>query len=243
MGAKVWEELHQRYRYEIRGEYFYPKVLKEFRDGERVCDVGCGDMFYLEDLKKDLFFVGVDLSLPALRNAKETIKELRERRKNVIGTIRSPKTIKKARREKKVELVLADARKLPFRDKIMPIISSETFQYLVNGLEDALSECKRVGKNSVIFSLPAYPGHVIKGASLEERDGKIIFQYGVTPPKRVFGKGELEKLLERCFNGLKKEVEGIVLGELMDLPPLNPWPGYLPEPESEAIFIVKVRLK
>jgi len=216
MGAEVWEELHQRYRYEIRGEYFYPEVLKEFTDGERVCDVGCGDMFYLENLKKDLTFVGVDFSPTALKSAKE---------------------------KGKAELVLADARKLPFRDKVMSIISSETFQYLVDDLEEALLECRRVGSEKVIFSLPAYPGHAIKGASLEEEGEKTVFRYGVTPPKRVFKKGELKKLLEKCFRGLKKEVEGLTLGELVDLPPLTPWPGYLPRPESEAIFIVKVRLK
>ena len=93
----------------------------------RVLDVGCGTGLLMERLRES-YYVGLDVSLGMLSKAKE-------------------------RRAGLADLVLGDARQLPFRSKSFETCYSFTVLQNVPEPERALKELRRVCKRAVASSL------------------------------------------------------------------------------------------
>ena len=94
--------------------------------GNKILDVGCGNGGLLETVHQNFAFcVGIDFSLKSLKNASHL---------------------------KDVDLIRADATRLPIRDDIMDIVVSSQFFEHVYDVEGALEEQIRVvkGKGKII---------------------------------------------------------------------------------------------
>ncbi|MEM2908691.1 MAG: class I SAM-dependent methyltransferase [Candidatus Bilamarchaeaceae archaeon] len=97
--------------------------------GKKILDVGCGDGFLLDKLRGKLF--GVDVSPKRVKTAKERLGD-------------------------KATIIIADARKLPFRDQFFDVVvCSEVLEHIRNP-DLVISEIFRVTKNGgvAIITVP-----------------------------------------------------------------------------------------
>jgi len=119
---------------------FWQATVKRFRDyyhlaeDASVLDVGCGKGFMLHDFKElmpKLTIAGIDISKYAIENAKETVKPF---------------------------LRVADAKKLPFKDKSFDlVISITTIHNLPRAdCKQALREIQRVSRKHAFITVDAW---------------------------------------------------------------------------------------
>ncbi len=207
------------------GSYFYEPALKRIRKGETICDVGCGITFYLHDLMKRCgpkgSFIGIDFSSVALAKSAELAD-----------------TYPNAR------LVLADMLHIPIPDdSVDRVFCAETLPYLINGndVEEALKELARISKKEVIFSLHTRGTYEIKGTNIEFCDN-IVTEHtpGAKPPRRVFERDEIVKLIGRSMKQFRVElIKPYRWVDLLDIRPTGEdWPWYLPPKETIALHYV-----
>jgi len=127
--AKYYDAISKGYD-ELYGEEQrrkYSVGLKLLKPGWRVLDVGCGTALLAESVSGS-FYVGLDVSKGMLREAAKRKRGL-------------------------VELVLGDARYLPFRSSSFDSCYSFTMLQNVPEPERALEEMRRVCKKALVSSL------------------------------------------------------------------------------------------
>ena len=124
------------YYYDGRWEPIAKKMIKHYKLNENsvILDVGCGKGFLLYEFKKLMpkcTIKGLDVSSYALDNAKIEIKN---------------------------NLVLGDAKKLPFKDNYFDFVFSlNTLHNLYSyDLKSALTEIERVGKSNKYICVESY---------------------------------------------------------------------------------------
>jgi ubiquinone/menaquinone biosynthesis C-methylase UbiE len=218
---KVWNKIFRNRNKATGGRYFYQLALERIRPGDTICDAGCGYTFYLPDLMRRCapngLFIGIDFSSVALTQS-----------------------IKLANGYPDAHLALADMLHLPFPDNSVDrIFCSETLPYLLGDVERALQELARVARREVIFSLHTRGTYEIKGTRTEFRNNIVIeHKPGAKPPRRIFDKEEILKLIENT-GGLKLEImQPLRWGELYEVPDEMEWPWYLPSMERIALYYV-----
>lgn len=265
---KIWNELYKGdnpYENECRGEFFYWIILKEYENkikDKLILDIGCGDLFYLEDLiqnnEDNIFIIGIDFSEEALKLAKKIkdykkskVKESLQKIKNLENKIKKyPKSkkfyenqiryyeknikeLEHLRENVDIHLIKADARYLPLRENVSDItLSSETLFYLLNDIEKGIQEMKRVSKDEMIFSIHSKEFYE-KGQY--KLNGNIVS--GMDKPDHVcFSKKEVKELL----NVEDKNIRVFLARDLITVPLYEPWRNLSP-PNAETVYLIKMK--
>jgi len=132
--------IHQEMMYQSITEFGYlnmerKKALFSFlkRKGiQRFLDIGCAEGQYVISMAKNgCFSIGIDISLPKVKRAKE-------------------------RNIEKTKFLLADAEDLPFKaNSFDSVLMTELLEHLPYPLR-ALSEAKRVSKKWILLSVPLF---------------------------------------------------------------------------------------
>lgn len=116
----------------VRQKFKIIEVFKHFKN-KKILEVGCGTATQLSEFKNN-FLVGIDLSKNMIKYAKEYTK-----RKNI-----------------KAYFIIADARKLPFKDKSFDFVFSiATIHHIRNKREriKSIKEIVRVSKDLCLISV------------------------------------------------------------------------------------------
>lgn len=232
-------------------ETLYDLALKNINNNEIIVDIGCGRIDYLGDLNN--YLVGIDFSLSAIKKFKLKIKEYKERIKECIAYLKKDKKDKFYKklynREIKelqelldnshnVNLILADARYLPLREKCADtLICSGTLEHLTN-IKKRIKELSKIS-NKLFLALPAKDafeksskmnsGYTMKeDLCFEETDFGCM-------KRKCFTIEKIVKLLVPYFNSIN-----IKTHFMRDVIHLNsiyaPWPYDLPPPDTKAVY-------
>ena len=222
--AALWDKIigDQDKAQKTEGRYFYQLALKRIKRGETVCDAGCGYAFYLHDLMKKCgptgSFLGIDFSAVALTKSQTLVDAYPN-----------------------AHLLPADLLRLPLPDEAVDrVFCAETLPYLLGDAAKVLKELGRISKNEVIFSLHTRGTYEIKGTPTEFR-GNIVIEHkpGAKPPRRVFERKEIPKLVEAMGPFRVAQIKPFRWADLMDLSSVGEdWPWFLPPQETIALYYV-----
>lgn len=210
----------------LHGRYFYERALPHVDRGDRVCDVGCGDAFYVDELMSRCgaqgYFLALDRSAVALGLCAAQCSRFAH-----------------------VGIVQADLLGLPLPDRSMDcVLCAETLPYLLDDAERGLAELARVATREVIFSLHARGAYEIAGSTLQIR-GRVVTEHGLrAKPPRVFcNPADIPAMVGRSMPGFVIEaVDPLPWSELMTgLPSDDDWPWFLPPPDTVALYFVVAR--
>ena len=223
-GPAIWDKIFsdQDSARKTEGRYFYQLALKRIKQGETVCDAGCGYAFYLHDFLEKCgpsgSFIGIDFSAVALT-----------------------KSVALADGYPNAHLLLADLLRLPLPDEAVDrVFCAETLPYLLGEVETVLKELGRISKKEVIFSLHAPGTYAIKGTPIEFQ-GNIVTEHkpGAKPPRRVFERKEILKLVEAMGPFRLALIKPFRWADLMDVSSAGEdWPWFLPPQETIALYYV-----
>jgi SAM-dependent methyltransferase len=219
----VWDEIF-RDRAKARrtgGWYFYQLALERIRPSETIGDAGCGLTFYLPDLMARCgpggSFIGIDFSAVALAQSRALAADF-----------------------PRAHLIRADMRRLPLADNSVDrIFCGETLPYLLDDVEEALTELARVTRKEVIFSLHTRGAYEIQGTETEFR-GNIVIEHkpGAKPPRRIFGEEEILSLVENTGGLQLAGMQPLTWGELYPAADDGQWPWYLPDKTRIALYYI-----
>lgn len=182
-------------------------------------DVGCGDIRCAMRLKPS-GLVGVDFSRDSIKLAKKTVGK------------------------SDVDLVLATAEYLPFRDNSFEnVIAIESVKYAGRAHEDILKEAKRVSQKNLVMSLDhkdLWSASSKKYNYKIQFDGNVVISEGEGKKEEyaAFDEKSLEKLMNKLELKIKKE-RVFELQELMDVPTYVPWPWELPSGSTKSIIYLE----
>ncbi|NVM01839.1 MAG: class I SAM-dependent methyltransferase [Candidatus Helarchaeota archaeon] len=126
----------------LKRKYWIDKLLKATKCA-RFLDIGCADGLYVADMvKRGIYAVGIDISTPYIKKAREFSKNENLDRK-------------------KMEFLIADAENLPFIDKCFNVIlCSEVLEHLQSP-QNCLREIVRILINDLIVSVPTIASSII----------------------------------------------------------------------------------
>lgn len=100
---------------------------------DKVCDIGCGEGFLLKEIEGARYIVGIEISITALKRAKEILNNRPE-----------------------IEIIKADAQKIPIPDEIFDVVlCSEVLEHLPDP-KIVLKEIHRIIKHKgrLVISVP-----------------------------------------------------------------------------------------
>jgi len=219
----IWNNIfsHANKAKKSGGFYFYRLVLDRIKQGETICDVGCGYTFALHDLMRrcgpEGLFIGIDFSSVALA-----------------------KSGKLGDRYRNAHLLLADMRQLPLPDGCVDrALCAEGLPYLLEDVEKGLQELVRVSRHEVIFSLHTRGSYEIKGTNIEFR-GNIVLENkpGSKPPRRVFEREEILEMVATVGNLRVEVMQPLRMVDVCRVPTPGQWPWYLPPMERIALYYI-----
>ena len=179
----------------------------------KVLDVACGDMDYLDSVKRagDNYLVGLDFSKKALKMAK------------------------KKTRGKGVALVRAAAQYMPFRDNAFDNVLCVELLHREAEYEKILREIHRTSNSNAFLTLHHKDEAIKTNLKLEgniaKEDG-MIYTY--------FDEDEVLKMLETIGFG-SASIRVFRFEDIWEIPPTEPWPYYFPPRETKAVMQVECK--
>jgi SAM-dependent methyltransferase len=203
---EAWKERKSRSGY---GYLVYSERMKKITYRGKILEIGVGDARYLELLsRKNIEIFGIDIIEKACENA----------------------------RESNFPVVLADARRLPFRNNCFDITYSygviEHFTETQEAIEEGIRVTKKNGK--IIITVPYfYSPYTILSAFWYMLRGKWRMRpasYG-----KRYTKGKIEKML----SNLPVQViviEPLYIGAFFEVLPLRPFKTFFLKLEGKPVF-------
>jgi len=186
-----WEEVmknnHPSYKKWFEDEKKF--LIDNIKKNAKVLDVGCGDGRGLKDISEiTTNLVGIDHDKTAVKKAKINLKEI-----------------------KNAKILLADGKKIPFKDKTFDVIlCTNTLTNFYNDKYIILSEMRRVLKDTGNIFISVYSEDALeerlkayKQANLNIKNilsnGTVIFDdFEIDEYSEQFSKSELEEIFKKA---------------------------------------------
>lgn len=176
---------HSKYLYWTRKmEKGEEKIINKWiKNISEIClDVGCGTGRYsIKIAKKECEILALDISLEMLKKLKEKING--------------------SKLENNINLILADAENLPFREKVFKsLICTLTINHFEN-LEKAIEDFSRVLKKDSICIISTFNSYTLKGFQKRHKllEDKVPFKTEDTPPILVYEIGYSAKDIKKIL--------------------------------------------